>query len=146
MTIENALNIAKTLSYWQQRAEKAEATLAEARKILFSYGEKNDGTAHPWWAVVKKNRMGAQATCAGPFFSRERAEQHAKAREHEYGKTITWCFSGHHSQHYVALRKALALGQCVACDAPATQHDAEGVPLCDVCYQGLLNDSVKVDG
>lgn len=150
MTLDNdkdlelriAQGVAKTLSYWQQRAEEAEekldlltlasqrvaeglsivealakraeaaeAKLAEARKILFSYGEHNDGTAHPWWAVVKRNRMGAQAICAGPFFSRSRAADHAEARKHEYGKTIVWCFSGHRSQNYVELRKALEVAE-----------------------------------
>lgn len=82
--------------------------LSEARKILFAYGQENDGTSHPWWAVVSKSRMGAHAILAGPFFSRERAEQHRQARLYEYGKgSVVWCFSGHNSQHYRDLREAL---------------------------------------
>ena len=81
---------------------------AKASEILYAYGEHNDATAHPWWAVVAENRMGPHAILAGPFFSRERAEQHRQARLYEYGKgSIVWCFSGHNSQHYKDLREAL---------------------------------------
>jgi 3-mercaptopyruvate sulfurtransferase SseA len=86
----------------------AQGEREQARSILFAYGDKNEATAHPWWAVVYKNGMGARAIAAGPFFSRERAERHLEARRYEYGRgAIVYCFSGHRSQHYVDLREAL---------------------------------------
>jgi len=96
----------------RKRAELAESTLVALKRVLFAYEEfeeGNEGSAHPWWAVVQKNKMGARAICAGPFFSRERAQRHATAREHEYGKTIVYCFSGHRSEHYRVLRAGLSL-------------------------------------
>ena len=85
----------------------AEEKLQKAREILFAYGEENDATAHPWWAVVKRNHMGEHAILAGPFFSRERALQHYLGRKYEYRKAIVYCFSGHNSQHYKELREIL---------------------------------------
>lgn len=85
----------------------AEEKLQKAREILFAYGEENDATEHPWWAVVKRNRYGEHAILAGPFFSRKRAEEHLRARDYEYGKAIIYCFSGHYSQHFRELREVL---------------------------------------
>lgn len=96
-----------TLQEAIDRAERAEAKLAKAREILFAYGEENDGTADPWWAVLKRNRMGEDAIVAGPFFSRDRAAQYTEARAHDIGKTIVYCFSGHGSWHYRELREVL---------------------------------------
>ena len=91
-----------------------------AQTILYSYGEANEITAHPWWAVVIRNRMGANAIAAGPFFSRERATEHMEAQRHEYGKAAyVFCFSGHASQHYIALRAALSP------DPPAKRTEAQ---------------------
>lgn len=130
------------------RALKAEAKLKEAREILFAYGNDNDGTAHPWWAVVKKNRMGAQAICAGPFFSRGRAEMHADAKTYDYGATVVWGFSGHNSEHYKKLREVLSIGECEGCEAPAVAHDVNGVPLCAECYReiGKETKALEVQG
>lgn len=89
-------------------AARCVQALDDARETLFAYGQENDGTQWPWWAVVRNNGMGDRGILAGPFFSRERAEQHRKAREHEYGrKSLVWCFSGHHSQHYRGLIEAI---------------------------------------
>ena len=84
-----------------------EEKLRLAREILFAYGEENDATAQPWWAVVKRSGMGEFAILAGPFFSRRRAQEHYEARKYEYKKAIVYCFSGHHSQHYKELREVL---------------------------------------
>lgn len=87
---------------------EAQARLAMAAEALFAYGDRNEMTANPWWAIVAKNRMGSNAILAGPFFSRERAEEHRQARLYEYGEgSIVFCFSGHISQHYKDLRAAL---------------------------------------
>jgi len=98
---------------WNRESERHALALIEkyrkARAILYSYGGHNEATAHPWWAVVIRNRMGGGAIAAGPFFSRERATEHMEARRHEYGKAAyVFCFSGHASQHYVELCAALA--------------------------------------
>ena len=134
------------IAEWRDRALKAEAKLKEAREILFAYGNDNDGTAHPWWAVVKKNRMGAQAICAGPFFSRGRAEIHADARTYEYGATVVWCFSGHRSHDYVALRNVLSLGECECCEAQAVTTDVNRVPLCQVCANRVEARALEAQG
>lgn len=85
-----------------------ETKLSVARAVLFAYGQENEGTAHPWWAVINPHRKGPQAIIAGPFFSRERAEQYREARLYEHGpKAIVYCFSGHASWHYKDLREAL---------------------------------------
>ncbi len=93
-------------------AARCVGALAETKKILFAYGDKNDATSWPWWGVAAKNRMGPSAILAGPFFSRERAEQHRKAREYDYGKgSIVYCFSGYHSHHYRDLIAAVEAAQ-----------------------------------
>ena len=49
--------------------------------------------------------MGESSILAGPFFSREAAERHRRAREYDYGKkSIVFCFSGHWSHQYKELR------------------------------------------
>ncbi len=75
--------------------------VARARQILLAHGGENDGTAHPYWCVVKRNVMGANCIMAGPFFSRESAEAHRKSSEYEYGaKSIVYCFTGYYSKPY----------------------------------------------
>lgn len=84
-----------------------EERLRAIADIVFAYGDENDATEHPWWAVVKRNQFGEHAILAGPFFSRERALWHYESRSYEYGKAIVYCFSGHRSQHYRDLRELL---------------------------------------
>jgi hypothetical protein len=41
--------------------------------------------------------------------------------------------------------RAIGAESCESGDpqcGPVTHHDSEGVPLCDVCYDGLVSDSV----
>ncbi len=92
-----------------------------AASILFAYGDNNEMTQHPWWAVVQRNGPGESSILAGPFFSREAAERHRKAREYDYGnKSIVFCFRGHWSHQYkelrAILRDALALTPPAALD------------------------------
>ena len=100
-----------------KRIAELEAQLAEARRdgerlkevrdLVFSYSD-NEITDHPWWAVVRKNGMGSSAICAGPFFSRERAEECCEARRYEWGKgAFVFGFSGFRSEHYKTLRDLL---------------------------------------
>lgn len=73
------------------------------KEILFAYGDKNDFTAHPWWAT------GDYVVLAGPFFSRQSATDQLEARRHHYGhKAIVHCFSGNESRDYVELRQAVS--------------------------------------
>lgn len=93
----------------QQLAEarKDGERLEQVRELVFSYSD-NEITDHPWWAVVRKNGMGSSAICAGPFFSRERAEECCEARRHEWGKgAFVFGFSGYRSEHYKRLRDLL---------------------------------------
>lgn len=84
----------------------AEETLKQVHSILFAYGDKNDITAHPYWAIVKNGRMGPETILAAPFFSREAAMNHRNARIYEYGqKSYVYCFSGHWSSQYKELRE-----------------------------------------
>ena len=109
------VGLRKENEWWKER-------LAMAVEALFAYGDRNEMTADPWWAIVAKNRMGSNAILAGPFFSRERAEEHRQARLYEYGKgSIVFCFSGHRSQHYKDLRAALTA------TAPAVAEFVAGV-------------------
>jgi len=91
----------------RDRVAELESQLKRAQDILFCSTD-NEITSDPWWAVVRKNRLGSSAISAGPFFSRERAETHMEARRHEYGKgAFVFCFSGYYSRHYRDLREAL---------------------------------------
>lgn len=79
------------------------------REIVFAYGDKNDMTAHPWWGIVKRCGLGRYELLCGPFFSRESAENKRKSRIYHYGeKSLVYCFSGHDSPDYVALRRAVS--------------------------------------
>lgn len=101
------LEAIKNATAQAREALELREALEKAHAILFAYGNENDGTQHPWWAVVKRSGFGERAILAGPFFSRERAQQHYEARRYEYGKAIVYCFSGHYSQHYRDLRETL---------------------------------------
>ena len=84
-----------------------EERLRAIADIVFAHGDQNDITTHPWWAVVRKNRIGSNAIKAGPFFSRTRAEEYFEARHWEHKGCFVFCFSGHASQHYRDLRELL---------------------------------------
>jgi len=69
-------------------------------EIMLSHGEKNDITAYPYWAIVKKAGLGRQAILAGIWFNREDAERYLEAKRYNFGKTaFVYCFSGHESWH-----------------------------------------------
>ncbi len=118
---QDYLNRLISAQYWIPSRDGMEQSIADllaaaeaieagekASQILHAYGKDNEGTSHPWWAVVRKNAMGSNAILAGPFFSRQAAENHRKAREYDYGaKSIVFCFSGHWSRQYRELREAL---------------------------------------
>jgi len=87
-----------------------------AKEIVFSYGDQNDITAHPWWAIVQRVEIGKMtgnyAVLAGPFFSRKAAQEKLERRRYHYGKkAIVYCFSGHDSPDYVELRQSLSQEQ-----------------------------------
>lgn len=98
--------------------DKTKDALLEARDALtqiFAYGDKNDYTSDPWWAITRESKIGTigEVVLAGPFFSREQAEHQLKNRRYHYGgKARTYCFSGYDSYPYRKLRedaeKALA--------------------------------------
>lgn len=76
-------------------------------KIQVEVSEEHEGTESPWWAIVDPNQnmsmdLGmAAAQITGPFFSRESAEGHLKARRYAFGaRAAVWCFSGYWSVQY----------------------------------------------
>jgi hypothetical protein len=114
--IELRSKVAELESALAEAREDA-ARLQKAREILFAYTD-NEITADPWWAVVRKGSFGCVVVLEGPFFSRERAEALRTARLYEYGaKSYVFCFSGHRSQHYKALRAAIGAPVLAAIDA-----------------------------
>lgn len=66
-----------------------------------------EGTAFPWWAILDPEQMmrpdvyRLAAMVTGPFFSRESAEAHLRARRHAFGpRACVYCFSGHDSNNW----------------------------------------------
>lgn len=69
-------------------------------EIIKSYGENNDITAYPYWAIVNDTKGGPPRMVQGIWFNRADAERHLESRRYEYGKkAIVYCFSGHYSTH-----------------------------------------------
>src|SRR5690606_23799366 len=82
------------------KQENALETLQKLKKLVISYTD-NEFTGHPWWAIVKKASFGRLEILEGPYFSREAAEKHRKARIYEYGeKSFVYCFSAYYSREY----------------------------------------------
>lgn len=76
----------------------------------------NEGTDSPYWLIIDpkgrniKTRVDDIANCiTGPFFSRDDAEAHLKARRYNFSERAgVWCFSGYWSHKYkTALRGLL---------------------------------------
>ena len=90
------------------RRDKSE--LVAAISVLTTPPDKNEATAYPWWAIVRKGSFGRYIMLVGPFFSREEAEAQRKRRIYDYGeKSFVFCYSGHESSQYVELRKRAAI-------------------------------------
>ena len=84
-----------------ERLHEAESSLEIMARQILAFGEENDYTQFPWWGIVRKVGFGRHEIVAGPFFSRQQAEQQRNARIHEYGdKSLTYCFSGHDSHPF----------------------------------------------
>lgn len=80
--------------------------MGEAAEILFAYGEDNEATADPFWAIVSNSAFGQMVFKYGPFFSRASAQDCLDSGRHRYGeKAYVFCFSG--SMEYRRLRAAL---------------------------------------
>lgn len=95
------------------------ASLAHARAALGMVKpainlDSNEGTGHPWWAVVSKGSFGRFNMLAGPFFSRASATAFKEAQAHNLPKTaMVYCYSGQYCSgkgdwvHFLdAVRKA----------------------------------------
>lgn len=68
-----------------------------------------DGTSYPWWAITLevKGWQRGEALLAGPFFSRETAEDYLRDCRHNFpDRARVYCFSGHQSPVFRELRKA----------------------------------------
>lgn len=105
---EDAIDkLTKRALFAEQCWKAFETQLSQANKVLGEYREvlrhiepaldkdKNEGTAHPWWAIVRKGSFGRYVFLAGPFFSRESAEQFQSYQSHNLPKnTLVYCYSG----------------------------------------------------
>lgn len=82
------------------RVLRAAQKFIEVQALIHAYQE-TDCTSYPYWAIVVKGCFGKQNLLAGPFFSREAAEQDLKLRRYNYpAKAFTFCFSGNASEGY----------------------------------------------
>lgn len=75
----------------------------ELSDMLLAFGDENDGTTHPWWAITRQSKIGVygEVVLAGPFFSRQQAKEQLEARRYHYGdKARTFCFTGYDSYPY----------------------------------------------
>jgi hypothetical protein len=69
-------------------------------EVMLSHGEKNDGTAFPFWGIAQRAGLGRIALLAGVWFNRQDAKAHLDAKGHRYPKSaFVYCFSGHESWH-----------------------------------------------
>jgi hypothetical protein len=78
-------------------------------ETLLAYGDENDITAYPLWAIVERTTVrsldgierGSEVIWrAGPWFSRAAADAHLKAKAHNFPDCFVYCFSGHASIQY----------------------------------------------
>jgi hypothetical protein len=61
---------------------------------LLAFGQDNEATDAPWWAIVKNSPKGREVLKA-PFLSRPHAEEEMEAGRHNYGSSAyVYCFSG----------------------------------------------------
>jgi hypothetical protein len=69
--------------------------------------EKNEATSYPFWCIVTKAGAaggGRYVLQAGPWFSREKAQDEITSHSYRYPKSaFVYCFSGHMSSDYKAL-------------------------------------------
>lgn len=98
--LKSLLDAARECAEAREQRDALAAALEKARSILFAYTD-NEATAHPWWAIVRNGSFGRMVVLVAPFFSREAAEEHRRARIYEYGeKSFVFCFSGYYAWQY----------------------------------------------
>jgi hypothetical protein len=76
-------------------------------KIEIEISEENEATAYPYWMIIPPGRNSKEIAMmmAGPFFSRQEAQDELDSRRYYYGKkAVVWCLSGNNSRRY---RKAI---------------------------------------
>jgi hypothetical protein len=73
-----------------------------------------EGTESPWWVIVdpsqnmRKDVHVSAGQITGPFFSREDAQEHFKARRYNFSdKACVYCMSGYWSKKYKNLCREL---------------------------------------
>ena len=92
--------VADKIESQQSEVKRLNGILNVIKDNMIGYTE-NEGTSYPWWAICKKGSFGRILVIEGPFFSRELAENHRKARIYDYKeKSFVYCFSGHQSAGY----------------------------------------------
>lgn len=70
----------------------------------------SEGTDSPWWHISSKGLRGQRVIHAGPWFSREAANEHFAAKRHRYPKSASvWCASGYMSWDFKRARAVAAL-------------------------------------
>lgn len=83
--------------------------------ILRAYGEENDMTSFPWWAICEHemaddgdgpHKTGRVILVRGIWFSREAAANHLERKRYNYGPdAFVYCFSGCDSHQYRELNE-----------------------------------------
>lgn len=86
-----------------ERATQAEAKLREVRSILYAYEGTKAGnciTSDPYWLILRNGCLrGDDSVLTGPFFSKDEAEAHRRARIYAYGeKSYCYALSAHARQ------------------------------------------------
>lgn len=76
-------------------------------KISLEVSEDNECTSTPWWIIIDpRQNMGldihvAAQGVAGPFFSREEAEETLKRTQYNYSReAAVYCKSGYYTKQY----------------------------------------------
>lgn len=77
------------------------------KTIQLEVSTDNEGTAAPYWLIIDPCQMmkpdagSVSQMIDGPYFSRESAEAHLKARHYHYSpRAVVWCASGYWSKQY----------------------------------------------
>lgn len=83
------------------------------RNLVELAQQDNEITESPWWMIIDPRGMIHSASqiesrITGPFFCREDAEAHIKARRYAfYKQPVVWCLSGYWSHRYKGLLRGI---------------------------------------
>lgn len=83
-----------------QALTEAAQKAAEMASLILSFGQEDDCTSYPLWAIVIRKR-GQIIWLAGPWFDRKHAEGWLRAKSYRYAEDAeVYCLSGSESRQY----------------------------------------------